>query len=113
MVVICDEIIDQIHRMKRGIPVNDDTLALNAIRQVGPKGHFLIHDHTLKHLRSTQWRPKLLYRMGYDKWEKSGAPSLLDRARKRLLEIIENHQPVAIPKEKAQAIQILVDQFGN
>jgi trimethylamine---corrinoid protein Co-methyltransferase len=111
MIVMCDEIIDQIHRMKRGIPVSDDMLALNAIRQVGPGGHFLIHDHTLKHLRSTQWRPKLLYRMGYDKWEKSGAPSLLDRARKRLLEIIENHQPVAIPKEKAQAIQILVDQF--
>jgi trimethylamine--corrinoid protein Co-methyltransferase len=111
MIVMCDEIIDQIHRMKRGIPVSDDMLALNAIRQVGPGGHFLIHDHTLRHLRSTQWRPKLLYRMGYDKWEKSGAPSLLDRARKRLLEIIENHQPVAIPKEKAQAIQILVDQF--
>jgi trimethylamine--corrinoid protein Co-methyltransferase len=111
MVVICDEIIDQIQRMKRGIPVNDDMLALDAIRQVGPKGHFLTHEHTLKHLRSTQWRPKLLYRIGHDKWEKSGAPSLLDRARKRLLEIVENHQPVAIPKEKAQAIQGLVDQF--
>jgi len=111
MVVMCDEIIDQIQRMKRGITVNDDMLALDAIRQVGPNGHFLTHEHTLKHLRSTQWRPKLLYRIGHDKWEKSGAPSLLDRARKRLLEIVENHQPVAIPKEKAQAIQGLVDQF--
>ena len=34
MVVICDEIIDQIRRMKRGIPVNDDMLALDAIREV-------------------------------------------------------------------------------
>jgi trimethylamine--corrinoid protein Co-methyltransferase len=113
MVVICDEIIDQIRRMKRGIPVNDDMLALDAIREVGPEGHFLTHDHTLKHLRSTQWRPKLLYRVGHDKWEETGTPSLLDRARKRLHEIMENHRPVAIPKEKAQAIQSLVDQFGK
>ena len=111
MVVICDEIIDQIRRMKRGIPVNDDMLALDTIREVGPEGHFLTHDHTLKHLRSTQWRPKLLYRVGHEKWEEKGTPSLLDRARKRLLEIIENHRPVAIPEEKAQAIQSLVDQF--
>ena len=111
MVVICDEIIDQIRRMKRGIPVNDDMLALDAIREVGPEGHFLIHGHTLKHLRSTQWRPKLLYRVGHDKWEETGTPSLLDRARKRLHEIMENHRPVAIAKEKAQAIQSLVDQY--
>lgn len=113
MVVICDEIIDQIRRMKRGIPVNDDMLALDAIREVGPEGHFLTHGHTLKHLRSTQWRPKLLYRVGHGKWEETGTPSLLDRARKRLHEIMENHRPVAIPKEKAQAIQSLVDQFGK
>jgi trimethylamine--corrinoid protein Co-methyltransferase len=113
MIVICDEIIGQIRRMKNGIPVNDEMLALDAIREVGPKGHFLTHAHTLKHLRTTQWRPKLLHRMGHDKWEELGAPSLLDRARKRLLEIVENHRPVAIPKEKAQAIQGLVDQFGK
>jgi hypothetical protein len=49
--------------------------------------------------------------VGHDKWEGLGAPSLLNRARKRLLEIVENHRPIAIPKEKAQAIQGLVDQF--
>jgi trimethylamine:corrinoid methyltransferase-like protein len=51
--------------------------------------------------------------VGHDKWEETGAPSLLDRARKRLHEITENHRPVAIPKEKAQAIQSLVDQFSD
>jgi trimethylamine--corrinoid protein Co-methyltransferase len=87
MIVIVDEMIDLIRRMKKGIPVDDETMALDVIREVGPKGEFLSHDHTFKHLRSTQWRPKLISRSGYEEWEASGKLSLLDRARIKLSEI--------------------------
>lgn len=111
MVVITDEIISQIRRMKQGIPVNDETLALGAIREVGHDGHHLIHPHTLKHLRTTQWRPKLFNRKGYEQWEKEGRLMLLDRARKKLHDILEKHTPVAIPEETMQEIRKRVEQF--
>ena len=113
MVVIVDEIIDQLRRLQRGIPVNDDELGLDVIQEVGPGGQFLTHDHTLRHFRSTQWRPRLICRDGYEKWEESGSRSLLDRARQRLLEILETHRSLPIPAEKVQVIRSLVGQFKS
>jgi len=111
MVVIGNETIDQVRRMEQGIPVDDETLGLDAIRQVGADGEFLTHEHTLKHLRSTQWRPKLFSRMGFDNWKKTGSTRLMERAQKRLAQIIESHQPTPLAADQAQAIQDRVDCF--
>jgi trimethylamine--corrinoid protein Co-methyltransferase len=111
MIVILDEIIDQVRRLYRGIPVDDKTLALDVIKEVGADGNFLAHLHTLQHLESTQWRPKLISRMGHDKWQSSGGPSLLERAQKKLQKILQEHQPAPIPPEQAGQIQKRVEQF--
>jgi trimethylamine--corrinoid protein Co-methyltransferase len=111
MIVISDEIIDQVRRLLRGIPVDDEMLGLDAIRGVGAIGDFLSHSHTLKHVRATQWRPKLFSRDGYEDWSQSGSLSLLNRAQQRLAKILENHRPPVIPEKKKQIIQHRVDQF--
>jgi len=111
MIVILNEVIDQVRRLYRGIPVNDDTLALDVIREVGSDGNFLVHRHTLEHLQSTQWRPKLINRAGYEKWEASGRTSLLQRAQQKLQQILQEHRPIPIPADKARIIQKRVDQF--
>jgi trimethylamine--corrinoid protein Co-methyltransferase len=111
MIVLLDEIIDQVRRLCRGIPVNDEMLAVDVIGEVGANGNFLTHLHTLKHLRSTQWRPHLISRMGYEKWQSSGRSSLLDRARQKLQQILQAHQPVPIAEDKARQIQKLVNRF--
>jgi len=111
MIVLLDEIISQVRRMQNGIPVDDDHLAVSVIRDVGWGGHFLTHDHTLKHLRATQWRPKLLNRKGYENWEMEGRLTLRQKAHQRLRKILETHQPPPIPKEEARKIQTRVDRF--
>jgi trimethylamine--corrinoid protein Co-methyltransferase len=111
MIVILDEIIDQVRRLYRGIPVDDETLALNVIKEVGADGNFLGHLHTLHHLESTQWRPKLMNRMGNDQWQSSGSTNLLEHSQKKLQKILQDHQPAPIPPAQAQQIQKRVDQF--
>jgi trimethylamine--corrinoid protein Co-methyltransferase len=111
MIIILNEIIDQVRRLYRGIPVNEDTLALDVIREVGSDGNFLVHRHTLEHLQSTQWRPKLINRTGYEKWEASGRSGLLQRAQQKLQQILQEHRPIPIPADKARIIQKRVDQF--
>jgi len=95
MIVILNEVIDQVRRLYRGIPVNDD----------------LVHRHTLEQLQSTQWRPELISRLGYDKWQATGSTSLLQRAQQKLQQVLQEHQPVPISPEKAKEIQKRVDQF--
>jgi len=111
MIVILDEVIDQVRRLYRGIPVNDEMLAVDVIKAVGADGNFLTQEHTLNHLRSTQWQPKLISRAGYEKWESSGSSSLLERGQEKLQQILNEHQPVPIPDDQAKQIQELIDQF--
>lgn len=105
MIVVCDEIIDQVRRLMRGIPVDDETLALDVIREAAAQGEFLTHPHTLKHVRATQWRPRLICRKGYEDWLAAGSTSLLQRARTRLATILETHQSAAVPDQQRLAIE--------
>jgi len=111
MIVVLDEIIDQVRRLYRGIPVDDERLAVDVVKAVGADGNFLTQMHTLNHLRSTQWQPKLISRVGYEKWQSSGSKSLMGRSRDKLQQILQDHQPVPIPDIQAKQIQQRVDQF--
>jgi trimethylamine--corrinoid protein Co-methyltransferase len=113
LIVILDEIIDQVRRLARGIPVDDDMLALDVIREAGFEGDFLTHPHTLEHLRETQWRPGLISRMGHEEWFSAGATSLRERSQKKVQEILCEQQPLPIASKQAQEIQKIVDQFAN
>ena len=112
MIVVLDEIIDQVRRLWRGIPVNDETLAVDVIREVGSDGNFLTQMHTLNHLRTTQWQPKLISRAGFEKWQASGSMSLMDRSRQKLQQILQDHQPVPIPDDQAKQVQKRIDEFN-
>jgi trimethylamine--corrinoid protein Co-methyltransferase len=111
MVVAGDEMISQLRRMARGIPVNDASLALDVIRESAPKGHFLGHPHTRGLVRDVQWRPRLTSRLNWDRWQGEGGKSFGERALARLEEILEQHQPPPLDEETRRAIQERVDRF--
>ncbi len=111
MIIMVDEMIDQIRRMHRGIPITEETMALSVIPAGAASGQFLTQPHTLRHLRKTQWQPKLFCRQSYEKWSEKGKTSLLERARKRLEEILEQHIPLPIDQEKQIVIDKIVESF--
>jgi len=85
--VIDNEIAGQVLRIRRGFEVTKDTLALNVMEEVGPGGTFLTTEHTLKHFRKEQWRPKLSDRQNRQVWESNGAKGLLQRAQERVRQL--------------------------
>jgi trimethylamine---corrinoid protein Co-methyltransferase len=85
------EIFSIVHKMMGGIEVNDETLAMESIANVGPGGHYLAQKHTRNHMREL-FMPKFMDRRPYSEWEtkKDDARDwALTRARKTLKE----HQP--------------------
>ncbi len=62
------EIFNIVHKMMQGIPVNDETLALETIGAVGPGGNFLAQKHTLRHMREI-FVPQFMDRRPYHEWE--------------------------------------------
>ncbi len=90
-----------------GIPVNDETLALDPIKEVGPGGDFLMHKHTYSHMRG-QSAPEIIDRRMRASWEKNGATNAYERALKKVQFILENHTPDPLPEEVLQKIRSIV-----
>jgi trimethylamine--corrinoid protein Co-methyltransferase len=85
------EIFSIVQKVMQGIVVDDETLALDVIRNVGPGGNFLSQKHTLKHMREI-FIPQFMDRRPYNVWEEKhddGRDWALEKARK----ILSTHQP--------------------
>jgi trimethylamine--corrinoid protein Co-methyltransferase len=102
-VVICDELISYIKRFMQGMEVNDETLALDVIDQVGPDGDFIGTRHTRGHYKE-DWYPELFERRNYDSWQRDGAKSMRQRAREKALHLLETHHPEPLPADMLAAL---------
>lgn len=92
MLILDDELCGAALRMARGIDVDEERMALDAIKTVGSAGHYLAQPHTAKNFRTEHFMPGLMVRDPYDTWVNDGKKSTLDRAREKALEILSNHQ---------------------
>jgi trimethylamine--corrinoid protein Co-methyltransferase len=99
MVVICDELVHMIKRILKGITVNEDTLAVDVIREVGHGGSFLQHEHTVRHFREELFFPVLFRRQTIEQWAKSGGKMAHEVAHERVQEILASAGPVPLPPE--------------
>ena len=87
MLVLCDEIISWIKQFRRGAPVNEETMALDLINQIGFSSDFLSTEHTFKHFRE-QWEPRIFDRNSFDTWDKRGRLDTTTRIKRRLEAIL-------------------------
>jgi trimethylamine--corrinoid protein Co-methyltransferase len=110
-IVIVDEYIAMNRRLLGGVEVSDDTLALNVIADIGPGGDALSHRHTAKHIRSAQWRPRILNRKGHERWLEDGASDLREAARRRALTLLETHSPAPLDEIFARRLDEIVEGF--
>jgi len=97
--VIDNEINGMVMRALRGVEFSEDTLALDIIKDVGPTGNFFEQSHTVKHLRSEFFYPKVSDRLPREQWVEKGAKDGRERAREIARDTLANHQPVPIPPE--------------
>ena len=97
-VVLCDEIIGYARRIGRGIDINDETLAFDAIKEVGPGGNFLTHEHTFMNLRKELWFHTLLDHRSYQSWL-TDPTDMRTRVKRKTADILENHKPKALSDE--------------
>ncbi len=111
LVVITDEYVALNRRIFAGLEVTPETLALDTVRQVGPGGDFLASRHTARHVRSAQWRPTILNRLGRQRWEEEGGLDLRERARRKALDLLARHEPRALDDDLSRRIDALVDGF--
>jgi trimethylamine--corrinoid protein Co-methyltransferase len=107
LIIDC-EFIRMIRKVVDGVVVNEDTLAVDVIKTVGPVGNFLSQKHTLKHVREMS-KADLIDRRSRDAWEALGATTMEERAHERALKhFAEYKSPVEMDAETAAKIKKII-----
>jgi trimethylamine--corrinoid protein Co-methyltransferase len=86
--VVDNEIIGMVMRAVEGIKVNENTLAFDLIKEVGPAGHFVYTKHTRKYLHTDHYQPTLSDREHLEHWEKKGKRDTATRAKEKVEKIL-------------------------
>jgi trimethylamine--corrinoid protein Co-methyltransferase len=112
MIALTDELIELTENLMKGIEVNDETLMLDEIHAVGPGGHFMDTDETLKRFRGF-WYPSLLDRKRREQWLADGGTTLGERLSSRVLELLREHRPRELDAARQEQIQQIVAQAAG
>jgi len=86
-------------RVLQGIEVDEERLAFECIKRVGPAGNYLSDELTIKLMNKEFYYPKLADRKPYMVWEQEGKKTTEERAREKVKVILAEHKPLPIPEE--------------
>jgi trimethylamine--corrinoid protein Co-methyltransferase len=107
--VLDNEFARMIKQTVRGFSINDESLAVDVIKSVGPSKDFLAQEHTLKHMRAHS-RPELIDRSDMETWQASGATDSYQRAVEKTRDILQNHKPDPLPEEVLADIRSIITE---
>ncbi len=109
--LLCNDLAGKLRCLWKGIPVDDEHLALDVTRSVGPKGSYLATEHTVKHCRDNYWNTR--YFGSQFSLSSSVVPDkeLLERIDDDLREILANHRPEPMPDPIREKIHAILGRF--
>jgi trimethylamine--corrinoid protein Co-methyltransferase len=106
--LFCNDCMAGVERLARELVVNEETIALGVIREVGHGGSFLGQKHTFNNFRKELWMPELLERRNWESWERDGSRDIHEVARERVLKMLEAESPRLLSLEAEAEIDTIV-----
>jgi trimethylamine--corrinoid protein Co-methyltransferase len=85
-----------LHHFARGVDLSENGQAMDAIREVGPGGHFLGCAHTQANFKDAFWRTDLLDYKPFETWEEEGARDSQALASLRVQRLLETYRQPAL-----------------
>jgi trimethylamine:corrinoid methyltransferase-like protein len=109
--LLCNDLAGMLRCLWRGIPVDDEHLALDVTRSVGLRGSYLAEPHTAEHCRDNYWKTRYFG----SRFPLSTSPipdmELIDRIDADLREILASHQPEPMPDTISKEIHSILGEF--
>ena len=99
-----------VKRVARSLEVDEATLALDVIEEIGQRGTFLTHGHTVKRFRNELWQAGLMERRNWDQWAEEGCRSIREVALQRVKETLRVEQKPLLSVEAEAEIDAIVDR---
>ena len=85
-----------LHHLAKGVDVSENGQALDAIREVGPGGHYLGCDHTQRNFKDAFWRSEVADYKPFETWDEEGARDSATLAAARVKKLLSDYQQPAM-----------------
>jgi trimethylamine--corrinoid protein Co-methyltransferase len=107
--VLDHEIAAMILHSLDGIVVNDETLSVDVIREMGIGKDYMSHESTYKYMKS-QSQAQIIDRRMREDWEIAGNKDAYKRAHNKMIEILETYEPPPLPANVLSSIRSIVQE---
>jgi len=112
--VVDAEIIGMAKRLIAGIDGRQTPIALDIMQELGHKGNYLGHRHTLRWYREELYIPsEVIDRDTLEAWEKKGSKSTWERAQDRVDSLLTQYQPSPISDEVKKELRDITTKAAN
>ena len=108
--VIDADMLQMIAQYMEPIQVNDEEIAIDAIRQAGHGGHFFGTDHTQSRYRSAFYSPMISDWRNFETWSEAGAPHAAEHANKLYKRLLAEYEEPPIDPAIRDELNEFVDK---
>ena len=109
--LLCDDLAGLLRTMWQGVQIDDETLALDLARAVGPRGNYLAQQHTVNHCREHLWRSRYFGPNMPVSTAGQADTDLYARIDRDLRRILSTHRPEPLDPELDARMRTLRERF--
>lgn len=99
-----------LQRMVSGLVFDNDAFAFDALKEVGPSGHFLGSSHTLQHYATAFFSPETGDTSTYEQWEEEGSRHAPERALQIARNQLDSYTPPELDPGTDEALRAFIAQ---
>ncbi|MBY6006329.1 trimethylamine methyltransferase family protein [Salipiger bermudensis] len=97
-----------LHKMAAGVALDESAQAMDALREVGPGGHYLGCAHTQAHFKTAFWRSELFDYKPFETWIEEGGRDTMALASERVRKLLNSYEQPAMDPATAEALEAFV-----
>ena len=109
--VLDAELAGYMRRFFKPLEFNDDSMAVEVIKKVGPRGAYIAEEHTFAHFRQEFYPPQVFNRLPFDLWQKAGAQDAWQMAGLKVEELVAGYVKPDLEKSLLQDLTRYVEDY--
>lgn len=104
------DLLQMIGQIQTPVSVSDDDLALDAIAEVGPGGHFFGVEHTQERYKNAFYSPIISDWRNFESWQEAGSPTAIDKANEQWKQCLKNYEAPALDEDVRTELTAFVER---
>lgn len=104
------DLLQMMAKYLEGIDITEASLALEAVKDVGPGGHFFGTEHTMSRYKTAFYSPLISDWRNFESWTEAGSPTALEKANQLYKQVLAEYQAPILEQSIAEELADFVSR---